>query len=334
MRIGIPLSLSTYTYYVLWKTFLEFLGQEVITSVPTNKSILNMGVKACVDDACLPVKIFHGHMLFLDGKADKILIPQIMSVQKKEYSCPLICGLPEMVRYSVSTHTPFLELKINLYKVGKDMAGDMETFGLHFTDNKRLLKKAFLAAYEACNRQKDAMLKGNMPDWLSVSLPLGSSQPFKRLGVLGHPYVLYDAFLSGVVMQYFTQTGFDILTPEMVDEETTNRYALTLPKKMFWSAGKHLYGSAMHMIDRQVDGIIYISSFGCGIDSIIADLSERIVRKNSSIPFLLLTLDEHTGDAGIKTRIEAFCDMLLRRQKSGCNVPPHGQYIHSAQGVL
>lgn len=334
MKIGMPLSLSVYTYYSLWKTFLEFLGQEVIVSIPTNKSILNMGVKACVDDACLPVKIFHGHILFLDGKADKILIPQIMSVREREYSCPFICGLPEMVRFSIPIKTPALELKINLYRGGKNLACDMETFGLHFTDSKRLIRKAFQAANQIYLRQKNDLLQGIIPDWITKSLPKSISRHQKRIGILGHPYVLYDPFLSSLIMHDFNLLGFEILTPQMIDEEIADKYALTLPKKMFWSAGKHLYGSAMHMVKAGVDGIIYISSFGCGVDSIIADLCERTVRKLSSIPFLLLTLDEHTGEAGIKTRIEAFCDMIFRRQNSGRDVPPHGQYIHSAQGVL
>jgi len=333
LRIGMPFALSSYTYYPLWKIFLEILGQEVIPSELTNKSILDLGVKSCVDDACLPIKIFHGHVLFLDGKADTILIPQIMSVQKKEYSCPLICGLPEMVRYSIALKTPVLELKINLYKGGEDIAHNMETFGLQFTNNKKLLKHAFQFAYEAYVKQQKALQKGFAPEWMGQNLPQNGSF-FGTLGVLGHPYVLYDPFLSGHIIRYFAQTGFDMLTPERIDEDTASRYAKTLPKKMFWSAGRHLYGSAMHMAAKKVDGILYISSFGCGVDSIIADLCERIVRKSSKIPFLLLVLDEHTGEAGIKTRIEAFCDMILWRQKNGRDVSPHGQYIHCAQGIL
>ncbi|MEG3070548.1 MAG: hypothetical protein RQM92_06655 [Candidatus Syntrophopropionicum ammoniitolerans] len=35
---------------------------------------------------------------------------------------------------------------------------------------------------------------------------------------------------------------------------------------------------------------------------------------SSGIPFLSLTLDEHTGEAGIMTRLEAFLDMVQWRK--------------------
>ena len=38
-------------------------------------------------------------------------------------------------------------------------------------------------------------------------------------------------------------------------------------------------------------------SFGCGIDSFICDLVERAIRRNKNIPFIILTIDEHTGEA-------------------------------------
>ena len=62
--------------------------------------------------------------------------------------------------------------------------------------------------------------------------------------------------------------------------------------------------------EHKVNGIIYISSFGCGIDSIIIDL---IKNKLKDFPILILKVDEQTGEAGFHTRIEAFTDMLERK---------------------
>jgi len=55
-----------------------------------------------------------------------------------------------------------------------------------------------------------------------------------------------------------------------------------------------------------IDGIIYLMSFGCGVDSFVCDLIERRVRKTKDVPFIILTLDEHSGQAGMDTRLEAF----------------------------
>ena len=52
--------------------------------------------------------------------------------------------------------------------------------------------------------------------------------------------------------------------------------------------------------------MIYVMSFGCGIDSFVCDLIERKMRRETDIPFIVLTLDEHSGEAGMNTRLEAF----------------------------
>ncbi len=318
MTIGIPRSLSFYSYGPLWQIFLEALGMETVLSGPTCKSILDLGVKACVDDACLPVKIFHGHVLSLEKQSDAILIPMEMSEQKKEYSCPLICGLPEMARHSLKIKTPLLPFCMNLHKIADNLYSDMESFGLLFTHDKRRIKKAYYSALMAYGAYTGAHAQSA---FLSFSAP--ASYPH-TLGILGHPYILYDDFLSGVILRTFAQAGFRMVFPEMVRTEDIEKNADALPKKMFWSAGKHLYGSARHMMQQSPDGMVYISSFGCGVDSIIADLVERMVRKQSGVPFLLLTLDEHTGEAGLKTRAEAFCDMIQRRQSHGRDLPAYG----------
>ena len=44
----------------------------------------------------------------------------------------------------------------------------------------------------------------------------------------------------------------------------------------------------------------------------VLSLIEEVVRK-AGIPFMTLTVDEHTGEAGMLTRLEAFVDMIRWR---------------------
>ncbi|MDD2620621.1 MAG: hypothetical protein PHC92_08145, partial [Syntrophomonadaceae bacterium] len=81
---------------------------------------------------------------------------------------------------------------------------------------------------------------------------------------------------------------------------------------------------ALHMAKRDdVDGIIYMACFGCGPDSMIGEIIERKLRNK---PFMMITIDEHTGENGLVTRLEAFCDMLRRRRSASCenNLSAHG----------
>ena len=69
-----------------------------------------------------------------------------------------------------------------------------------------------------------------------------------------------------------------------------------------------LYGAALHIRDK-VDGIIYISSFSCGLDSFIIEMIKTHI---TDVPMMVLKLDEHRGRAGFETRLEAFSDLLQR----------------------
>ena len=95
MLVGIPKGLLYYNYYPFYQRFFTELGAEIIVSPDTNKQILNDGIKYCVDEACLPVKIFHGHVSYLKDKCDVILLPRIIQIRKREYICPKFCGLPD-----------------------------------------------------------------------------------------------------------------------------------------------------------------------------------------------------------------------------------------------
>ena len=100
-RIGIPRSLAYYSFYPQWKTYLEELGTEVVLSPPTTKDILDQGIKYTVTDACIPIKVFHGHVAALIGQVDYILIPRIVSINGDATLCPKFLGLSDMIRASI-----------------------------------------------------------------------------------------------------------------------------------------------------------------------------------------------------------------------------------------
>ena len=64
----------------------------------------------------------------------------------------------------------------------------------------------------------------------------------------------------------------------------------------------------------KVDGIIGIMAFACGPDSLMMNLVQRQAHY-AGIPYMSLTVEEHTAEAGIITRIEAFLDMIHRAKK-------------------
>jgi len=98
--IGVPRGLFYYRYFPFWKTFFAELGTEGVVSPPTDKKILDYGLRCLTDEICLPVKAFCGQAASLKGKCDFVLIPSIyISRLKKQQNQELQRHFAQSLRH-------------------------------------------------------------------------------------------------------------------------------------------------------------------------------------------------------------------------------------------
>lgn len=295
MKVGIPKGLLYHNYKPFFHTFFEELGAELIVSSDTNRDTLNNGVKYCVDEACLPVKIFHGHVAEIKDHCDLILIPRIMQLREREFICPKFCGLPEMVINSIpnmpkATMAPIYAMsKERLFKWAKVVGRDVD-------NNSSRVNKAFEAAVDCQLRYKTG---------------INDESCSMKVALAGHPYNIHDNYINMNIVKKLKKLGVGVVTEEIIDEAAKEKAISKLYKKPFWSFARDNYSfTSIAAENKLVNGIIYISSFACGIDSVVIELIKHNIE---DFPLLILKVDEHTGEAGLDTRIEAFVDMLERR---------------------
>jgi predicted nucleotide-binding protein (sugar kinase/HSP70/actin superfamily) len=295
MKVGIPRGLLYHKYHPFIQKFFTELGAEIITSAETNKAILNEGTKYCVDEACLPVKIFHGHVASLRNKCDMIVIPRIMSIRDREFICPKFCGLPEMIincipDMPIITSSPiYANSSEKLYSWCKE-------YGKMVSKDSGKIKRAFNTAIEIQKKYKTGIKDENYK--INVAL-------------VGHPYNIYDRFSNMDIVKKLNNYGIGVRTEETLEDVFIDNQIKDLYKRPFWTFARNSYGFSTYLAENnKVQGIVYISSFACGIDSVIIELiKDRLM----DFPVLILKIDEHTGEAGLNTRVEAFVDMLERR---------------------
>lgn len=331
-RIGIPRGLYYYKYYPFTKSFLTELGAETVLSPETNKEILDIGSKYCIDDACLPVKVYHGHVHFLINKVDYLLIPRFTSISAKEYICPKFGGLPEMVKYSIPMNNLIIDIEINLYKNKLNLYKSLFSLGNMLGANPIRIKRAINKAFKTHYAYKRDLLNGKLPTTLIENKEPVRTKTKSMVGIVSHPYLLYDSFVNMNLLKKLTGRCIKYITPEMIDSQIIDNFCGKLEKRIFWSSSKELIGSALYMmnIDR-VEGILLLTSFACGIDSLSLELIIRIANKIYNKPIMMLTLDEHTGEANFNTRLEAFMDLVERRQNIDNNLPPYGRSIYRSE---
>ncbi|MDS1030648.1 acyl-CoA dehydratase activase-related protein [Bacillota bacterium LX-D] len=333
MKVGIPRSLFYYYYYPLWAAFINELGGEIILSPPTSKKILNKGLSIAVDEICLPIKVFYGHVDYLIDKVDLLFIPRIVSVAPKEFICPKFMGLPDMVRQNFKVLPKVIDLTVDLSKNPLLLAPIVQKVGSYFTLSLEKINKAWAYALQQQRyfkklskefvQPEEAFKQLNAQDTISKK----SKNNKLTLGFLGHGYTIYDPFLSMELIDRLEKMNIKILTAESIDDSIINAYAANLPKKMYWTVAKKILGSTFYWLENKaIHGLVYLSVFGCGPDSLVVNMVQRYCHQQG-LPFLNLTIDEHTGEAGTFTRIEAFLDMLEGGFQLEGNISAYGQSI-------
>jgi predicted nucleotide-binding protein (sugar kinase/HSP70/actin superfamily) len=309
----------------MWAAFFDRLGVRTLVSEPTARVDLEKAQGLTRSDLCLPVKVFLGHVERLKDRVDWLLLPRMVSLRSDAFMCPKVLGLTDVAR-SVFRHLPrLLDPKVNLKAgPGHGLAEACTWVGRHFTRDSKRLDEAWAAAQAAQahfeRRALDAPLDQAISPWDGGGAERPETacleRPAYRVAVIGRPYITFDRALSHNLLSHLQSHGVEVVTPERVPSDERERQSTRICKRVYWQLGRDLVSGAMHYMDCPgIDGIINLSSFGCGQDSFTSALVEHYVTRYSDKPILNLVLDEHTADAGLKTRLEAFLDMMDRRRR-------------------
>ena len=291
MEIGIPRALLYHRYHKLWITFFRELGAEITISPRTNKEILKAGVKIAVDELCLPVKLFIGHLTtFRD--CDYVFVPRIVSLRRGTCTCPKFIALPDIIRYLLDTK--ILTITIDARRVPIPIS--MFLLGLKLNKNPLKVLQAYKKAKLEYKRSKTLV----KTDGGEITV-----------GIIGHVYTIHDEYINMNLIKKLEGLGVNIITS--VPKKEIRRFIQNLPH-IYWYYEEEIVGTAYYFIHKKlVDGIIYLISFGCGPSSLI---SEQITleAKHFKMPLLKIVLDEHQSQAWFNTRLEAFIDLIKRKK--------------------
>jgi len=327
IKIGIPRALLYYQYYPMWQTFFHELGAEVVVSPPTTETVLSSGSSRVVAETCLPVKLFLGHVLSLVEQCDYIFIPAIRSVQSKVYNCSKFLGLPDMTKAVIPESPPILDIDIDINKGKRKLYQAIYQLGRHFTWNPSKVKSASIAAWQAHLNYRQLMSDSGLTPTQAIERISGTPEPKPKthssnptspqatVAIIGHPYLLYDEHINHRLIHRLEQTHNRVLTPEMLTAQELESAIARLVGRAYWTYEEEVVGAGEHYLKSGADGVIGIMAFGCGPDSLMMDMVRRQAARLRVTPFMSLTLDEHSAEAGVVTRLEAFLDMIYRKKR-------------------
>jgi predicted CoA-substrate-specific enzyme activase len=318
--IGIPRTLFFYEFFPYWATFFGELGFQVVLSDRTNKGIIRQGVEQVLSETCFPVKVAHGHVLNLLSKnVDYIFLPSLINMKKEDdrndenYACPYVQSLPYMIKAAVEMDkhpVKMISFPVYFQYDRTVLLRMMRRLGKELRASKRRVEKALIRA-DQCQEEFYRRLSAKGEEVLGN---LRDEQ--KALLIVGRPYNTCDTELSLNLPKKLADLGILAIPMDFLihDPEIKRDH---LPH-MYWKYGQKILAASEVLKKHKNLFGLYVTNFGCGPDSFIT----HFFRKNlEGQPFLQIELDEHSADAGVITRCEAFLDSL-KKHKPQDQPPP------------
>lgn len=297
IKIGIPRALLYYRYGILWKKFFQLLGCNVVLSPETNKDILELGINNTIDECCLSYKIYIGHVLYLSDICDYILVARVCDYGTKDKVCTRLNGTYDDIKNKISKEQ-ILDYDIEHTKLKFPIFGFIK-IGLKFTKNIiKIIYSYFYAKNKQkkydeheSNREKNKLTKQN-----------------KKILVISHFYNINDKYISTYIKDYLKQNNIIPLYANKIDRKITKDFSSYFSNTIYWKYSKENIGS-LYYLKNMIDGIIFISTYPCGIDTLVNNLA---ILKNKDIPMLNIIVDETINELNLETKLESFVDIISK----------------------
>ena len=298
IKIGIPRGLFYEEFHEKWKCFFEHLDCEVIESKPTNLKIIQEGKKLANDEMCLSFQVYLGHVASLKGQVDYVIVPRVDNYGNELQTCTNLLASYDIVHNLIDI--PILNYNIDLVNHETEKKGFYQiarSLGKQYQD----IKKAYRLSKKMAKLMRDKEISRNYNKISKSGL---------KLLLVGHSYMLHDSyFMSDIEKQIESQDGV-LIYSDLFDSGATLENSKKYSHELYWKSNKEAIG-AIGLLEHQLDGVIFISSFPCGPDSLVNEL----VMRKLNLPYLNLVMDDMNSSVGIETRIESFVDMINDRKK-------------------
>ncbi len=319
-KVGLPRALFYHEMIPFWGTFFQALGYQVVVSPPTNKNIIAKGVEVVAAEACFPVKVMHGHVReLMEKELDFIFVPSLIDLlddfenQENNYVCPLVQTIPYQLRAALhwsKSRAELLALPLHFQKGAKSLSRELHTLAHRLGVSRRDIGRAVQLAHQAwrtftrrCTDRGREILSQLRPEHNAMVIISRSYNGCDRGINLDLPKKLRDLKVLAIPTDFLPLSDLDI------SDDWDN---------MYWKYGQRIMSAARQVRGNRLLNAVYISNFSCGPDSFLTTFFRKIMGDK---PALQLEIDEHSADAGVITRCEAFLDSIknakIKREARG-----------------
>ena len=317
--VGLPRATFFFDMYPYWQAFFAELGFRVVLSPPTSRAVIDRGCELVAEETCFPVKVAQGHVAaLLESGVRYLFLPCIVNMDhaspdaETSYNCLYIQSLPYLAdaaqqfkKHDVTVLRPVVH-----FEWGEEVfLPELEALGRELGRPAGEVRAAARAA------------AGNLADFRGRLAARGrevlSHLPPETpvLVLVSRPYNGCDSGLNFRIPDKLRDLGALALPLDFLPTPGAFGGAMS---KMYWRNGQRILAAARAIRENPRLYAVYLTNFGCGPDSFITKYFSREMRGK---PWLSLEVDEHSADAGLVTRLEAFLDSLAAHRPQPVRAP-------------
>ena len=309
--VGVPRCLMLHKLFPMANVFFRELGFNVLLSDATDEEAVLLSQSVAASDVCLPVKLLHGHMEQLVQRGvDYIFVPSVQTIRHVKstvahnYACVYLQSGPQLAaraleldKRGVQLLSPVLKMDFGqpamaeaMLSVGRQLDKPARDVALAMLSGSQAVAE-FTSATEKLGDQLLSRLGANDRAFIIITRNYGIADPVLNMGV---PDLLLDRGQHVLTLSHLHAHDID-LSADYPD--------------LHWPFAQHIVSGARIVARDPRLFAIYLTSHGCGPDSMIEHLFKR---EMGDKPYLQLEVDEHASAVGVTTRIEAFLDAVSR----------------------
>lgn len=159
------------------------------------------------------------------------------------------------------------------------------------------------------------------------NLKIYKPKEYLKVGLVGELYTLMEPFSNffiekelakyKIVISRFTTMSF-LLFEKTKSFKKIMKDASGYLKYPIGADGTDSVANSKLLAEKGYDGLIHVKPFGCTPEVNAMPMLQNI-SKEYKIPILYFSFDSQTAETGIKTRLEAFNDMIVMRKEKNAN---------------
>ena len=322
-RVGLTDEFQLKGLFPFFATFLHALGFDLEIAQGADRAMLKRGIERGNVPFCAPMQQYHGLVAAMAERApDHLFLPMLRDIprvkdERASTLCPVVQGSPDVLRWdlgrSLASHvvSPVIDVGPgNLDSPAflascRRLARDLGVGG------ERAWRAAWSAAREEQNRFDGALL-----DLGRRALERCREDGIVPVVVLGRAYTIHNDVLNSNVPAILREQGAIAIPLDCFPVDD----AAPLFPNMFWGFGQRILRAAWQI--RRTAGVysLFASNYSCGPDSFTLHSYAHLM---DGKPFAVIETDGHSGDAGTKTRVEAFLHCVREDLRAGSGRAPN-----------